>query len=279
MTRLSQHHRQRLIHIAEMAPPSQATLNIRSLRNLVDQEISKGIKYVKQSAATRMSLPDTITSMVLGLDVQNLALYSSEEVIPPMIELAKTTPVLLTYTAGQERQQALQAIWQLQTRANNAANPIARFLHDQPTHTQTHFLTSRVKEMPLGPRGYARIDYIPCDVVPLVDYWPDFVRKAFALQCWRFAIDDAAKGCDGAVVVLEIMEGRLDLIEWLIEMEDKREMAVRRDSVAAGPRDRTRGGIWPIPSTVVGDGQGCEEERSEGGVVMEAARMMDVLKI
>lgn len=280
MTRLSQHHRQRLRHIAEMASPSQAyhTLNIKSLRNLVDQEINNGIKYTKQSAATQMNLPDTVTSMVLGLDVQILALHSSEETIQSMIELAKTTPVLLTYTAGQERQQALQAVWQLQKQANNASNPLAKFLHEQPTHTQTHFLTSRVKEMPLGPRGYARIDYIPCDVVPLVDYWPDFVRKAFALQCWRFAI--GAEGCNGAVVVLEIMEGRLDLIEWLIEMEDKRMMAVRRDSAAAvGPRDRTRGGIWPIPGTVVGDERVDEGERLEGGVLMEAARMMDVLKI
>ena len=112
--------------------------------------------------------------------------------------------------------------------------------------------------------------------MPLVDYWPDFVRKAFALQCWRFACGDAAEGCNGAVV-LEIMEGRLDLIEWLIEMEEKRKVAMR-DS-AAGPRDRTRGGIWPIPNTVLGHGRDCSRERSEGGVVMEAARMMDVLRI
>lgn len=218
-----------------------------------------------------MNLPDTVTSTVLGLDIQFLALHCSEETTHSMISLAKTTPVLLTYTAGQERQQALQAIWQLQTRSSNASNPLARFLHEQPTHTQSHFLTSRVKEMPLGPRGYARIDYIPCDVVPLVDYWPDFVRKAFAMQCWRFAIGDGA-----VVVVLEIMEGRLDLIEWLIEMEDKREMAGRRDSGKGGDRDGTRGGVWPILGTVGGDERGGSEER---GVVMDAARMMDVLKI
>ena len=91
------------------------------------------------------------------------------------------------------------------------------------------------------------------------------------MQCWRFAIGDGA-----VVVVLEIMEGRLDLIEWLIEMEDKREMAGRRDSGKGGDRDGTRGGVWPILGTVGGDERGGSEER---GVVMDAARMMDVLKI
>lgn len=237
MTRLSQHHRHQARHVLEMASPSQSyhTLNIRSLRNLVDQEINNGIEYIKQptsTTATRMSFPETVTAMVLGLDVQILSLYCSSETRQTMITLAKTTPVLLTYTAGPERQKALHAIWQLHQRAHSpSSNPLARPFYEQPTHTQTHFLTTTVKEMPLGgPRGYARIDYIPCDVVPLVDYWPDFVRKAFAMRCWRFAVgDDVAEGYDGVgVVVLEIMEGRLDIIEWLIEMEEKREVVLRR---------------------------------------------------
>ena len=267
-----------------MASPSQSshTIAIRSLRNLVDQEITKGIKLIKQPPATtapRMSLPETVTAMVLGLNVHILALYCDEETRQTMISLAKTTPVLLTYTAGEERQKALHAVLQLQKRAHDpSSNPLARSFYEQPTHTQTHFLTSTVREMPLGgPRGYARIDYIPCDVVPLVDYWPDFVRKAFAMRCWRFSIgDNGAEGCDGVgVVVLEIMEGRLDIIEWLIEMEEKRKMAMRR--LSAG--DRTRGGIWPVSSLVLGQGHGGEGGRDEGGVVMDAARMMDVLKI
>ena len=103
--------------------------------------------------------------------------------------------------------------------------------------------------MPLGPRPYVTVDYIPCDVVPLVDYWPDFVRAAFALRCWRFAV-----AAGGARLVLEIMDGRLDLLEWLIEMEEKR---------AVAGLDPEGGAVWPVAV--------------EGSV--EAARLMDGLTV
>ncbi|KAL9136890.1 MAG: hypothetical protein Q9175_001896 [Cornicularia normoerica] len=248
------------------------TLNIRSLRNLIDQEISKEIQYIKQSVPTRMSLSDIVSSMLLGLDVQTLALHCSEEMRRAMIELAKTTAVLLTYAAGKERQEALQAVWQLQTRAKDASNLIVRSFYEQPTSIQKHFLTTKVKEMLIGPRGYAKVDYISCDVVPLVDYWPNFVRKAFALECWRVASSDA-NGCNG--VVLEIMEGRLDLIEWLIEMEEKQKLAMK--DWAAGPRGRTRGEIWPI--TACGHEPIDLKEKPRGYMLMEAAQMMKALMV
>lgn len=251
------------------------TFNIWTLRDLIGEEIKNGIQYFKQSAATRISPPDTASSMILGLDVQILALYCSEETRQGMIEVAKTTPVLLTYAAGKERQEALQAVWQLQKRTKDISNLIARSFYEHHTHMHQHFLTTKVKEMPLGPRGYAQVDYIPCEVVPLVDYWPDFVRKAFALGCWRFAIADA-KGCNG--LILEIMEGRLDLIEWLIEMEEKRELAMD-DPTTARSQDRTRGGIWPLAGTSLGHEEIDLEERSKGREAMEAAQMMKVLRI
>ena len=249
--------------------------NIWTLRNLIDEEISNGIQYAKQSAATGMSLPDTANSMTLGLNVQILALYCSVEMRRGMIELAKTTPVLLTYAAGKERQEALQAVWQLQKRTKDVSTLIARSFYEHPAPTPQHFLTTKVKEMPLGPRGYATVDYISCDVVPLVDYWPDFVRKAFALGCWRFAVAGAT-GRDG--VVLEIMEGRLDLIEWLIEMEEKRTLAME-DPAAARAQDRTRGGIWPMAGGFLGHDGIDLQEGSKGYGAIEAAQMMDVLKI
>ena len=275
MTRLSRPHRQHPRHISEMpfSPQIHETLNIRALRNLVDQEISKGMRYIQQPAATRMSLSDTVSCLVLGLDVHVLAIYCGVEMRREMLELAKTTPVLLTYAAGKERQEALQAVWQLQKRLQDLANPIARSFYQQPTQIQEHFLTTEVKEMPVGPRGYAKVDYISCDVVPLVDYWPDFVRKAFALEHWRFAIGDA-EGCDG--VVLEIMEGRLDLIEWLIEMGKKLNLAVK-DS-APRSQDRMRA-VWPITGASLGREQMYAKERSKGYMLMEAAQMMKVLQI
>lgn len=273
MTRSWQPYRQTPRRTSDM-PSSQnhETLNIRALRKIIDQEISKGIQCIKQSAATRMSLSDTAISMVLGLDVQILTPYCDEAMGRGMLELAKTTPVLLTYAAGQERQEALQAIWQLQTRAQDVSDPIARSFREQPATIQKHFLTTKVKEMPFGPRGYAMVDYIPCAVVPLVDYWPDFVREAFASGVWRFATGDA-DGCGG--VVLEIMEGRLDLIEWLVEMEEKRKL-VLEDSVA-GPLDRIRGDVWPIASTSLE--RSYLTEMSKECVMTEAAQMMRVLEI
>ena len=256
-----------------MASSSQ-THEIWALRSLVNKEISKGIEHNKQSAATQMSLLDTVSAIVLGLDVQILTQYCCEEMRRGMIELAKTMPVLLTYTAGKERQEASQAIWQLHKRAKGGLTPMIRSFYEQPTLIKEHFLMTKVKEMPIGPRGYAKVDYISCDVVPLVDYWPDFVCKAFALGCWRFAIGDA-KGGNG--VVLEIMEGRLDLIEWLIEMEEKRELAV--NDPAAGPEDRRQGGIWPIASTCSGHEQIDSKEKSKEHGLMEAAQMMKVLEI
>ena len=260
------------------SPQNHETLNIRALRNLVDQEIGKGMRYIPQSAATRMSLSDTVSCLVLGLDVHILAVYCGVEMRRGMLELAKTTPVLLTYAAGKERQEALQAIWQLQQRLQDLANPIAGSFHEQPTQIQEHFLTTKVKEMPVvGPRGYAKVDYISCDVVPLVDYWPDFVRKAFALEYWRFAIGDDATGCDGGVVP-EIMEGRLDLIEWLIEMGKKKRNLAVKDS-AARSQDRMRA-VWPITGASLGREQMYAKERSKGYLLMEAAQMMmEVLQI
>ncbi len=277
-----QPHYQSLRHTSDMASSSHPS-GIWTLRNLVDQEINKGIRYIRQSAATQMSLSDSVSSMVLGLDIQILALCYDEEMRRGMIELAKTTPVLLTYAAGKERQEALQAIWQLQKRAKGVSNPTVRSFYEQPTHQiQEHFLMTKVKEMPIGPRGYAKVDYIPCDVVPLVDYWPDFVRKAFALGCWRFAIGDdkVTEGCDERVV-LEIMEGRLDLVEWLIEMEEKREVAVEGLGVRAEGRIRGGGGgrVWPIPSRFLGHEQSDLKEGSKESMVLETAQMMDVLKI
>lgn len=268
MTRLLRPRRQTSRHTSDMSSPSQAyeTLNIRALRNLVDQELSKGIEYIKQSSAKRMSLSDTVTSVVLGLDVQNLALYCNEEMRRGMIELAKTMPILLTYAAGEERQGALQAVWQLQKRAQDVSNPIAISFYEQPTTVQKHFLTTEVKELPLGPRGYVKIDYIPCHVVPLVDYWPDFVRKSFALEYWRFAIGDT-EGWDG--VVLEIMEGRLDLIEWLIEMEEKRKLVML--DLAARSQDGSRAEIWPISSTSLGREQIDLRGKSKEFILAEAA--------
>ncbi|CAD6586707.1 MAG: hypothetical protein ASARMPREDX12_002496 [Alectoria sarmentosa] len=264
------------------SPQIHETLNIRALRNLVDQEIRKGMRYIQQPAATRMSLSDTVSCLVLGLDVHILATYCGVEMRRGMLELAKTTPVLLTYAAGKERQEALQAVWQLRKRLQDLANPIANSFHQQPTQIQEHFLTTKVEEMPLvGPRGYAKVDYISCDVVPLVDYWPDFVRKAFALEHWRFAAigdddddDDDATGCDGGggvvVVVLEIMEGRLDLVEWLIEMGEKKKK--KRNLVE----------VWPITGASLGrrEQMYCAKERSKGYLLMEAAQMMmEVLRI
>ena len=245
-------------------------LNIRALRNLVDQEISNGIQYIKQSAAKQISLSDTASARVLGLDVQVLALYYSEETRQAIIDLAKKTPILLTYAAGKERQGALQAVWQLQKRAKDVSDPIVRAFYQQFTTIQKHFLTTKVKELPIAPLGYADVDYIPCDVVPLIDYWPNFVRTAFALGCWRFA-----EGCNGAF--LEIMEGRLDLIEWLIEMEEKWKVIVK-DS-AARSQGKTTGGIWPIPRTVPGFEQMHSKEKSKRQALMEAARMMKGLNI
>lgn len=252
MTRILQSRRHIPNRTSDMSSSSQTykTLNFRALRNVVDQEIRDGIQYIKQSAETQMSLRDTVSAMVLGLDDEILELYCSEEMRQGMIEIAKFTPILLTYATGKERQEALQAVWQLQQRAEDVSDPIVRAFYEQPTITQNHFLTTKVREMPLEPLGYAKVTYISCDVVPLVDYWPDFVRKAFALGCWRFAVADA-EGCTG--VILEIMEGRLDLIEWLIEMEEKR----KRSS----PQDRTRGGIWPIPSTFLGQKQNFSKEK------------------
>lgn len=246
------------------------TLNIRALRSLVDQEISNGIQYIKQSAANQMSLSETVSAMVLGLDVQVLALYYSEEKRQEMIELAKTTPILLTYATGKERQGALQAVWELQNRAKDVSDPIVRAFYEQPTTIQKHFLTTKVKELPIGPLGLANVEYIPCDVVPLIDYWPNFVRTAFALGCWRFT-----EGCNG--VFLEIMEGRLDLIEWLIEMEEKRK-SVMKDS-AARSQDKTTGGIWPILSTIPGFEKMHSKEKSKEHVLMEAAQMIKGLNI
>ena len=280
MTRLLRPHYQNPRYTSDMASSSY-TSGIWGLRNLVDQEINKGIRYIKQPAATQMSLSDTISSMVLGLDIQILALCCDEEMRRRMIELAKTTPVLLTYAAGKERQEALQAIWQLQKRAKGVSNPNVRSFYEQPTHQiQKHFLTTKVKEMPIGPRGYAKVEYIPCDMVPLVDYWPDFVRKAFALGCWRFAVgdDEVAEGCDERVV-LEIMEGRLDLVEWLIEMEEKREVVVENLGVGAEGRIRGGGRVWPIPSRFLGHQQRDLKEGSKENTVLETAQMMDVLKI
>ncbi|CAD6592309.1 MAG: hypothetical protein ASARMPRED_006169 [Alectoria sarmentosa] len=260
------------------SPQIHETLNIRALRNLVDQEIRKGMRYIQQPAATRMSLSDTVSCLVLGLDIHILATYCGVEMRRGMLELAKTTPVLLTYPAGKERQEALQAVWQLRNRLQDLANPMAGSFHQQPTQIQEHFLTTKVEEMPLvGPRGYAKVDYISCDVVPLVDYWPDFVRKAFALEHWRFAAigDDDATGCDGGggvVVVLEIMEGRLDLIEWLIEMGKKKK---KRVLVAVKE-------VWPITGASLGRREQiyCAKERSKGYLLMEAAQMMmEVLRI
>ena len=275
MTRLLRPDHQSRRRTSNMASSSQ-TYEIWALRNLVDQEISKGKEHINQPAATQMSLLDTVSAMVLGLDVQTLTLYCGEEMRQGLIELVKTMPVVLTYAAGKERQEASQAIWQLQKRAKGALTPMIRSFYEQPTHIQKHFLTTKVKEIPIGPRGYAKVDYISCDVVPLVDYWPDFVRKAFALGCWRFALGDAEGG--NGVVVLEIMEGRLDLIEWLIEMEEKRELAVKNST--ARPEDGIRGGgIWPIPSTCLGHEQLDSKEKSKESGLTEAAQMMKVLEI
>lgn len=241
-----------------------------------------------------MTLSETVTSLVLGLDIQTLTLHCSAETRLGMITLGKTTPVLLTYTAGPERQKATQAILQLlQKRArvhdvglndnndDNNDNTLARSFHEQPTTVQKHFLTTRVKELPIGPRGYARVDYIPCDMVPLVDYWPDFVRRAFALGCWRFtAVGDDVKGHEKRVVVLEIMEGRLDLVEWLIEMEEKREIVIMKEAEEAGEDSaRTSGRIWPVLSMSVEGGEGFETETLKNRISTEAARMMKVLRI
>ncbi|KAM0804366.1 hypothetical protein BDR22DRAFT_818017 [Usnea florida] len=218
MTRLPRPHRHTPRHPPNMPPRPQThqPCHTWELRELINQEISNELHSRNQSVLPTMNKSDTVTALVLGLDVQTLSSSSyTEQTRKELIDLAKRAPVLLTYPAGKDRQEALLAIWRLlrqrsQTDNNNDDNnnqnhnkpnnpppPSLFFETQQPTPfdfsqpPHPHFLTTTVREMhPLpGPRGYVPVSYIDPHVVPLVDYWPGFVREGFRAGSWGGGVE------------------------------------------------------------------------------------------
>lgn len=205
---------------------------------------------------------------MLGLDVETLLFYSSSSFsssssdadpnatnnnsdinnIADMIELAKGTPVLLMYEPGVERAGALMAAWQLMKR---------RLLEEGVKQAR-----NAAYGHGYGP-GYVLVRYVSVDVVPLIDYWPPFVRDGFAGGGWRFVsvFDDhhhhhkPLTGVDGddderqskghgseERVVFEMLEFSLGVMEWLMEMETEAGGKGLRGGTSEDSGERT--GMW-----------------------------------
>lgn len=222
-----------------------------------------------------MSPLDRMNCTVLGLDVETLLFYSSStsfsttstssdanaisndrnnnndnnNKIAELIELAKRTPALLMYEPGVERAGALMAAWQLMDRGRLEEE--GGIEAHNPPHSHGHG------------SGYVLVRYISVDVVPLIDYWPPFVRDGFAGRGWRFVsvVDDddhhepitggEGWGGDegqgkGERVVFEILEFSLDVMEWLMTMEmEAGKVGGNANANAVGREDEGKGkGMW-----------------------------------
>lgn len=204
---------------------------------------------------------------VLGLDVETLLFYTSPShssdaspnawnnndinTISELIELAKRTPALLMYEPGVERAGASMAAWQLMERRRLEEN----------VEIQVHNATSG------HGYGYVLVRYVSVDVVPLIDYWPPFVRDGFAGGGWRFVsvvvVDDdhhepiigvegGGEGWGGdqgkkgkgseEKVVFEVLEFSLGVMEWLMEMEMETQRGRGLKSEDLGERKGIGGG-------------------------------------
>lgn len=108
---------------------------------------------------------------------------------------------------------------------------------------------------------HVSVGYISVDVVPLVDYWPPFVRDAFAEGVWRFRL----VGKEGEGVGLEIREFSFEVMEWCMEMQWKRECFVRGMRERKGGEDGGVGGE-------VGEGEGEKGREMETETETETGR-------
>lgn len=230
-----------------------------------------------------MSPIDRINCTVLGLDVETLLFYTSSShssdanpnawnnndinTISELIELAKRTPALLMYEPGVERAGALMAAWQLMERRRLEENV------EIQVHNATHG----------HGYGYVLVRYVSVDVVPLIDYWPPFVRDGFAGGGWRFVsvvvVDDdhhepiigvegggdqdKGKGSEEKVV-FEVLEFSLGVMEWLMEMEMEMQRGRGLKSEDLGQRKGIGGG---------GKSEDLEERETERRVRGALARL------